>query len=143
MHKRQCPVVMMNKASKKHSQHCYSWLLVLHSLGCHGDAREGRGLEDTVVGPCHREGVGWRGKSITLVDEPDMFEDMMTVHWTRLVERPDCVDKIEIYMNDILRKKEENPADKNIFTFQITRKVCEKEKPYQKLYIFHDCDKYV
>ena len=62
-------VIMVNKANKKHF---YSWLLDLHSLGRHGDAREGRGLEDTVVGPCHREGVGWRGNSITLVDEPDM-----------------------------------------------------------------------
>ena len=118
---------MQNKGSKEHSVHLFFWLLFLHSPGCHGNTRERRGVEDTFIGPCHREGVGWRGQSTKVVDRSDMFKYAMPVHWTRLVDRPDCVDKIEIFMNDYPMVQEEDPTDRDLLSFDVGRNVCNKE----------------
>ena len=118
---------MQNKTGNKHFLFTLSLLLFLHSTGCHGSARMGQGLEETFVGPCHSEGVGWKEQSITLVDRNDMFKDMIPVHWTRLVERPSCVDRIEIFIDENRKVLEVNPTDKNLLSFDITREVCKKQ----------------
>ena len=56
-----------------------------------------------------------------------MFKDVMPVHWTRLVERPQCVDRIEIFMNEDPQVQEEEPTDSNLLSFNIRRQVCKKE----------------
>ena len=58
---------------------------------------------------CHGQGVGWKSNPV-VVDEDDMFKDKMIVHWARLVDRPACVDMLEIYVNDELRVREKNPT---------------------------------
>ena len=65
----------------------------------------------------------------------------MPVHWKRLVERPKCVDRVEIYMNDYLRVKQENPADSKTFTFDITRQVCLTEE--LKILVFNKRGKFL
>ena len=93
--------------TSKHSYFCFQIIFVPFCYGNLSAMRERRGLEDTVigVGVCHHQGVGWKGDSISVVDGNDQFKDMMPVHWNRLVKRPECVDRVEIYTKNELRVK--------------------------------------
>ena len=90
--------------------------------------REGKWLEDLPGQDCDREGVGWRGDIATVVDGNGIFKNSMTVYWNRLVDRPECVDRVEIYMHDLLKVKQENPADRSLLVLDITRLVCKTEE---------------
>ena len=77
--------------------HCCLFILCRNAIS--SEMRQGKWIEDTPIGVCHRQGVGWNGGSASVVDGNDKFEDVMPVYWNRLVERPECVDRVEIYMD--------------------------------------------
>ena len=123
---------MQKRTNKKHLP-SYFWLLFIScpGSGYQGNEKQGKlvlpNLDDTIVGVCDNEGVGWKGGKIAVLNEKETFENTITVQWKKLVERPQCVDTIKIYMNDDLKIKESNPTDRELTTFTIKRKVCKKE----------------
>jgi len=102
---------------------CLGYILV--ALSNSTDAREGRGLEDTVFGVCHNQGMGWKNRA-TVVDEDDILKDQVTVHWARLVDRPECVDRVDIEVNNVKDISEDDPKDKTHLSYTIQNEICEK-----------------
>eukprot|EP00092_Neocalanus_flemingeri_P030767 GFUD01033415.1.p1 GENE.GFUD01033415.1~~GFUD01033415.1.p1 ORF type:complete len:399 (+),score=105.35 GFUD01033415.1:57-1199(+) len=110
-----------------------------------GDDREGRGVEDLGIGYCHTLGVGWNG-NLTVGDVVELEVDQVeanrssqsvssdpagkvSIYWTRLVQRPKCVDRLEISMGSGVQVLLMDPADSEVTQekVRILRRVCETE----------------
>jgi len=127
------------------------WLLPgIYLLGSHvlrtsaGDEREGRGLEDTGIGYCHTQGMGWN-KELTAeqvvqfglqgsrdssgdLSSPNT-EDFVDIFWSRLVQHPKCVDKLDITLGSGVQVNLMDPADSEDSRekIKVPRKICETE----------------
>lgn len=74
----------------------------------------GRGFEDLTI--C--ETIGMQYKEMNVVDNYDPNNDQIKIHWARLVKQPKCVDKIKVYILRKLVIDEDNPADKDHYSFE-------------------------
>lgn len=94
----------------------------LHFLfGCissiQSSKREGRGYEDLGISYCHTQGMKPTNVTINdIVTSSRGSEDqklIIVIYWTKLIQKPECVDEMEISLGHISRSID-NPYDKEV-----------------------------
>ena len=118
-------------------------------------ARDERGLEDLGIGYCNTDGVGWNGNVTTeIILGQSLTDDWIIVsakyqagsgnesqtgnmtslmniplHWTKLVRRPKCMDRITVRVGNVIQGHLTDPADfeDSKETSIIEKNICETE----------------